>query len=313
MRQEASTLRDYLRVLRRRKWVVLLVALLVPAAAVVVSMQQAAVYEASAGVVLRSEDVASALTGGLDSGSQGDPARLAKTQARLASTRAVAERAVARSGLAGMTAEQALDATTVSASTDADLLTFTVRDGNPETAERLATAYARAYTAYRQELESDAIVTARREAERRLAQLKATGQDDSSLYRSLLDKVAILSTAETLQAQNAYVIPADQSDQVEPKPVRNGLLGAALGLVLGIGLAFLWETLDTRVRSSEEIQRRLGLPLLARLSEPPRRARIKMQLVTLGDPHGAAAEAFRVLGQTSSSRSSNSPPPTRSW
>ena len=295
MRQEASTLRDYLRVLRRRKWVVLLAALLVPAAAAAVSLRQDAVYEASAGVVLRSDDIASALIGSLDAGSQGDPARLAKTQARVASTRAVAERAVARSGLPGMTAEQALDATTVSASSDADLLTFAVRDGNPATAERLATAYARAYTTYRQELETDAIVQARREAERRLVQLKASGQDDSALYTSLLDKVALLSTAETLQAQNAYVIPADEASQVEPKLVRNVLLGAALGLVLGIGLAFLWETLDTRVRSADEIQHRLGLPLLARLSEPPRRARLKMRPVTLADPHGAAAEAFRVL------------------
>ncbi len=295
MRQEASSLRDYLRVLRRRKWVVLVVALLVPAAAVAVSLRQAAVFEASAGVVLRFEDLASTLTGSLDSSARGDPARLAKTQARLASTRAVAERAVARSGLTDMTAEQALDSTKVSASSDADLLTFTVRNGDATTAERLATAYARAYTSYRQELETGAIVQARREAERRLTQLKASGQDESALYQSLLDKVALLSTAETLQAQNAYVIPADEADQVEPQPVRNALLGAALGIVLGIGLAFLWETLDTRVRSSDEIQRRLGLPLLARLSEPPRRARIKMQLVTLGDPHGAAAEAFRVL------------------
>jgi len=77
--------------------------------------------------------------------------------------------------------------------------------------------------------------------------------------------------------------------------VRNGILGLALGLMLGIGLAFLWEALDTRVRSAEEISERLGLPLLARLPAPPRQMRKDERLVMLAEPRGDQAEAFRML------------------
>ena len=46
---------------------------------------------------------------------------------------------------------------------------------------------------------------------------------------------------------------------MQPKPKRNAILGLALGIVLGLGFAFLWEALDTRVRRAEEIGDRLGV------------------------------------------------------
>lgn len=288
MKAEHSQLRDYVRVLWRRKWIIVLVAVLAPVAAVAVSMLRPAVYESSAEVLLRSENITGALTGG------GSPERIAQTQARLANTRPVAERA-AESGVTDLTTEELIDATSVSASADSDLLTVTARGDTAAEAETLANAYAQAYTEYSQELDRSAIVRARQELEQRIAELAAAGQEKSALYESLVDNAALLATAETLQTQAAYVIPADEAQQVEPKPVRNGLLGAALGLLLGVGLAFLWEALDNRVRSAEEIHRRLGLPLLGRLPEPPRRMRNQMRLVTQSDPGGPEAEAFRVL------------------
>jgi capsular exopolysaccharide synthesis family protein len=77
--------------------------------------------------------------------------------------------------------------------------------------------------------------------------------------------------------------------------MRNAILGIALGAVLGIALAFLLEALDTRVRSTRELERRVGLPLLARIPEPPRWAQRSRRLVMLADPTGVEAEAFRVL------------------
>jgi succinoglycan biosynthesis transport protein ExoP len=83
--------------------------------------------------------------------------------------------------------------------------------------------------------------------------------------------------------------------QVQPRPFRNGFVGLALGLIVGIGLALLWEALDTRVRSAEDIEQRLGLPLLARLSEPSRRLQRKNALAMIADPSGHQAESFRML------------------
>ena len=52
------SLRDYLRILRRRKWVVLLAAVLVPVSAVLVTHQQPPRYEASADVLLNRQSLA---------------------------------------------------------------------------------------------------------------------------------------------------------------------------------------------------------------------------------------------------------------
>jgi polysaccharide biosynthesis transport protein len=55
------------------------------------------------------------------------------------------------------------------------------------------------------------------------------------------------------------------NEPVSPRTVRNTLLGALAGLVLGIVVAFTWERLDHRVRAARELDRILGVPLLARI------------------------------------------------
>ena len=55
----SSTLRDYLRVVRRRKWIILQAVVLVPLAAVLVSLRQQDLYESSAQVLLSKADLLS--------------------------------------------------------------------------------------------------------------------------------------------------------------------------------------------------------------------------------------------------------------
>lgn len=54
---------------------------------------------------------------------------------------------------------------------------------------------------------------------------------------------------------------------VSPNPVRNGLLALALGLMLGLGLAFLLEYLDDSWRSPEEVERISGVPTFGIIPE----------------------------------------------
>jgi tyrosine-protein kinase len=68
-----------------------------------------------------------------------------------------------------------------------------------------------------------------------------------------------------------------------------------LGLIVGIGLAFLAEALDKRVRSEQEIEETLRLPLLGRVPRPARHLENENKLVMLEEPMGVHAQTFRRL------------------
>ncbi len=289
-------LHEYFVVLRRRKWLVLLVLLLVPAVAVALSLLQTARYQASAEVLLSRQNLAASLNNVTDQSLTGDPARLAKTQADLARAPQVARRAIDLASIRGLTPAQLLAASNVTAKTDADVLVFTVKDRRQGVATRLATLYARAYIGYRADLDTAALKRARREVLDRMSTLAAAGRSSSDLYASLADKEQQLATMEALQTSNASLFkPASKAVQIEPRPARNGLLGLALGLMLGLGIAFFREALDTHIRTADAISRRLRLPILAQIPRPPRSLRTANRLAMVEGPDTIYAEPFRIL------------------
>jgi polysaccharide biosynthesis transport protein len=295
-RHESLALRHILSVLRRRWGIVLLAVVIAAVGAGALSVVQQPVYESKAEVLLSYQNLAGSLTGTTDSTVTQSPERVAETQAQLARVPEVARNTLRAAGVRDMTVSEFLDASSVSPSSDNDLLTFRVSDEDPARAQILTTEYARQFIAYRLRLDTAAIERARQELRTRIDELREVGGDDSGLLASLIEKDQTLQTLRSLQTSNALLVrEGDEAGKVSPKPVRNVLLGLGLGLLVGIGFAFLREALDTRVRSAEEIGERLDLPLLARLPEPPRALRGAGRLVMLDQPAGVHAEAFRML------------------
>jgi capsular exopolysaccharide synthesis family protein len=71
---------------------------------------------------------------------------------------------------------------------------------------------------------------------------------------------------DAFEGRAEVVSSAEPPDEpVSPRSVRNTLIGALAGLVIGIVVAFAWERLDHRVRAARELDRILGVPLLARI------------------------------------------------
>ncbi len=65
-----------------------------------------------------------------------------------------------------------------------------------------------------------------------------------------LDNVQIIDVAK---------IP---ENPVKPRPLFNIAIAGVLGVMLGIGVVFLIEYLDNTIKSPEDIERYIGLPVL---------------------------------------------------
>jgi capsular exopolysaccharide synthesis family protein len=173
---------------------------------------------------------------------------------------------------------------------NSDLLVFDVTNKNREDAARLADSYARQFTIFRRELDTATLQSAKTQLQRRI---QAAGTAERAQLLALLEEVKLV---EALQTSNTFVVhPSETAVQVAPKPVEYAVIGAFLGLLLGVGLAFVLEALDKRVRSEEEIGAQLGMYLLGRIPKQPEHVTRNDGLVMLEEPNGADAEAFRVL------------------
>jgi polysaccharide biosynthesis transport protein len=297
-RHEATSIHTYLGILRRRAWIIVLCAIVAPAVAYFISHRQTPKYAATADVFINQQNLAAALTGinatGVPTGGQ---SQSIDTEASLASVPNVAARALDLAKLHDRSPQALLAQTTISPNADTNIIAFKVTDPSPSKAQRLATSYGQAFTRYRNDLDSQPIVRARRVVEQTMAKLVDEGRQHSAIYENLAENDARLQTLQTLQTGGAVVIrQADPGIRVGPHPRRDAALGLLLGLVLGVGLAFGAEALDTRIRSTSELADELGgLPLLARLPPPAKKLQKRDQLVMIAQPKHNAAEAFRLL------------------
>ena len=85
--------------------------------------------------------------------------------------------------------------------------------------------------------------------------------------------------------------PALPVTPFSPDPLRNIGFGLTAGLVLGIAIALTRETLNRRVRDSDEVQQLTGLTVMGTV---PRKSPKKL-LPGVTDPRGARAEGYRQV------------------
>jgi capsular polysaccharide biosynthesis protein len=71
------------------------------------------------------------------------------------------------------------------------------------------------------------------------------------------NNVSILSEAQL----------AEDPSPIKPKPLLNIAIALVVGLMAGVGLAFLLEYMDTTIKTEQDIENILGLPVLGTISE----------------------------------------------
>ncbi|MGM9946108.1 MAG: YveK family protein, partial [Lysinibacillus sp.] len=74
-----------------------------------------------------------------------------------------------------------------------------------------------------------------------------------------VDNINILSAAKV----------SENPSPVKPNKTLNIAIGAVIGIMLGIGLAFLLEILDTTIKDEKDVEENLGIPIMGIVGSIP--------------------------------------------
>lgn len=325
--QDTLDLRDYLAVLRRQSWLIAGTVIVVVLTAMVVTFLQTPLYQSTVEMVVEPFDAPSdrsALERALFGNTE------LQTQRKLVQSVPVAERVIEDLGL-DRTPRDLLDSIDVDVVTDTQVLEITATDEDPELAAAIAASVADSYLADRRDEALERVLSATRSLEDRAqtirqrideladeieereaeqttggspapngsSDLDALRQERDSLLTQLGQVTAQLSTFESRDALvrggGEVIRPADVPESpASPKPLRTGILALVLGLMLGVGLAFLRDFLDDAIRGDDDAVRAAQAPVVGHI---PYRAESDedSRLATLVDEFSAKAEAFRTL------------------
>lgn len=77
-------------------------------------------------------------------------------------------------------------------------------------------------------------------------------------------EVFMETVTDIMMVENVQVIDTAQvpTDPVEPRPMMNMAISAVLGIMLGVFIAFLIEFLDSTIKTSDDVEKHLGVPVL---------------------------------------------------
>jgi polysaccharide biosynthesis transport protein len=125
-------------------------------------------------------------------------------------------------------------------------------------------------------------------------------ETNRALYENMLTSLKETTATGTLPSTNIRIVyPASQPESpVQPKKARNLILAAFLGLFLAVGLALTLESLDTTLKTPEEVEGWLEVPNLAMIPHLEITRGHPGELPELVVHNGAqplAAEAYRGL------------------
>lgn len=193
----------------------------------------------------------------------------------------------------------------VVASSDVAASSDTVRNGlrvsvsspDPEWAMRLANAYAEEFVDWRIATERARIEAAQEVILQKLKEFQTPAQKATSDFVILTERLRDLEIlAATATGNFTVAVPATvPSAPYAPQPRRAAIMGTAIGLVLGVALAFVREKLDTRLHTYREVRDLMGLPIIGRIARIPGDALAKGPIVVVSEANGRTAESLRVL------------------
>ena len=278
------TVREYALVVERRKWLIVVATAASILVSLIVSFMQTTIYESTSQVLVRSRNTSTIFTN--TQMFNFSPLAVVPTEIQLLESELVALRVQEDLGLEGP-----LPPVRGSQIGVTDVVNAKVRSSNAVTAKVLADAYVKAYIAVKKEQAVDGLLSGGEQLSLKLSEIetrideidqevanapianRADVQasraserkllvDQQAVFKAKLDQLQIDSQLADGGAQMLRVARVS-NEPVAPKPMDSALFALVVGLLLGLGAAFLIDYLDNSVRSPEELERFAdGIPLL---------------------------------------------------
>ena len=131
----------------------------------------------------------------------------------------------------------------------------------------------------------------------RLSQLQSTLGLYQQIYINLLNSLESIRLARLQNTPSIVQIePASIPDKpIRPRTLLNTALAAVIGLMLASGIIFLAEHLDDTLKTPEDIERVLGVPVLGFVAEMQYKAKSAEEIYVTRQPRSPVSEAFRSL------------------
>jgi polysaccharide biosynthesis transport protein len=268
MDTEQTTLgfEQVLGVLRRRAGWIVLCFVLAAGAAYGFSKHQTKKYTATASLVFNNNQQAQQVAGLAVAGSTNQQA-LQNTNLKLVQLGDMADKTAGLLGQ-GLTKEKVKEDLSVSAQAESNIVNVAATAISPALAASIANTYTGVFVKEQQNSNHAYYASALRLVEKQLRALTPKERAGTAGL-ALQDRAQSLGTLAELRNGNVQVAQAAAVPTApsSPKTTTNTVLGAILGLLLGLGVAFLLERFDRRIREPKDLEAIYGLPLLGVVPE----------------------------------------------
>jgi polysaccharide biosynthesis transport protein len=259
--QANISLEQVLDVLRRRALLILLCFVLVAAAAYGYSKHQTKKYTATAAVSFNNNTLSQQIAG-LSTAITSNPVTEQDNNLELVRLGDMAAKTATLLGH-GLTAGKVGESVSVGVKGETGVIEVSTTSTSPVLAAAIANTYTSQFVDEQQNANRKFLKSALAQVNKQLALLPPSQRFGTDAL-NLQERAQTLRYLAGLGYNNAQVagealVPSSPSS---PKTKRNTILGAVLGLLLGLGVALLLERLDRRIREPEDLETVYGLPML---------------------------------------------------
>lgn len=282
---------ESLRFIRRQRVIILAATVLATIVALVAAVIQAPSYDASAAVGFSDQSQDLSILGNVAVRAV-EPDQLAAAKASTIESLPTLA-AVRRAGIR-LSEEEIASRLSASVEPTSNLVLIDASAPTAAGAARLANTTARVVVRQAVGEARNRYARAAGSIRRRITGLPRRKQGGDPTRAALQDQLSRLVSLQALASPASIARVAKLPDSpASPKPVRDGLLGAVVGLMVGLGAALLRNSLDRRMRSIDDVLEEVSLPLLARV-EASALGHVSRPGAKVADQNGET-ESFRIL------------------